>query len=114
MREVERLIQEEKAKIAGETAKIPWKELEKFYAQGKLILVSETLNLVDVGYSVSLDDATKIIAWMEAGLLIKEFDSQAKTWHNEDADVWSVVVHPFVLVQDSTNITGYKLNPSTA
>ena len=99
MREVDRLIQEEKAKIVAETAKIRWKELEKFYAQGKLILVSETLNLVEVGYSISLDDATKIIAWMEEGLLVKEFNNQANAWHKEDAEVWSVVIHPWVLVQ---------------
>ncbi len=99
MREVERLVQEEKAKIVAQTAKIPWKDLEKFYAQGKLILVSDTLNIVDVGYSISLDDATKIIEWMEHGLLVKEFNNQAKAWHNEDAEVWSVVIHPWVLVQ---------------
>jgi len=114
MREVERLVQEAKAKIFAETAKIPWKELEKLYAQGKLILVSDTLNLVDVGYSISLDDATKIIDWMESGLLVKAFDSQAKAWHNENAEVWSVVVNPFVLVQESKNITGYKLKQPTA
>lgn len=99
MREVERLIQEEKAKILGETAKISWQELERFYAQGKLILVSDTLNLVDVGYSISLDDATKIIEWMEQGLLLKQFDAQARQWHEQNAEVWSVVVHPWVLVQ---------------
>lgn len=99
MREVDRLIQEEKAKILGETAKISWQELEKFYAQGKLILVDRTLNLVDVGYSISLDDATKIIEWMEEGLLLKQFDHQAKQWHKENTQVWSVVIHPWVLVQ---------------
>lgn len=99
MREVERLIQEEKAKILGETAKIPWRELERFYAQGKLILVDDSLNLVEAGYSISLDDATKIIEWMENGLLKKQFDAQAKNWHKQDAEVWSVVIHPWVLVQ---------------
>ncbi len=99
MREVERLIQKEKAKIVAETAVVPWKDLEKFYPQGKLILVDETLNLVDVGYSISLDDATKIIEWMEQDLLVKEFDNQAKAWHNENADVWSVVINPWILVQ---------------
>ncbi len=99
MREVEKLVQEAKAKIVAETAVIPWKDLEKYYAQGKLILVSETLNLVDVGYSISLDDATKIIEWMEQGLLVKEFNNQAKAWHNEDAEVWSVVINPWILVQ---------------
>ncbi len=99
MREVERLIQEEKAKILGETAKISWQQLEQFYAQGKLILVSDSLNLVDVGYSISLDDATKIIEWMEHGLLLKQFDDQARQWHHKNAEVWSVVIHPWVLVQ---------------
>ncbi len=100
MREVERLIHEEKAKILGETAKISWHELERFYAQGKLILVDTSLDLVEVGYSISLDDATKIIAWMEEGLLLKQFDDQAKQWHEQDAEVWSVVIHPWVLAQE--------------
>ena len=99
MRQVEKLIQEEKAKILAETAKIPWKDIEKLYAQGKLILVSDTLNLVDAGYSISLNDATKVIEWMDGGLLVKEFNKQAKAWHNENAEVWSVVIHPWVLVQ---------------
>lgn len=103
MREVERLIQEEKAKILGETAKIAWKELERFYAQGKLILVDSSLNLVDAGYAISLDDATKIIEWMEEGLLLKQFDDQAKQWHEDDAQVWSVVIHPWILVQADKN-----------
>lgn len=40
--QLEEFIQREKAKIVGETAKAPWKELERFYAQGILILVSDT------------------------------------------------------------------------
>lgn len=103
MREVERLIQEEKAKILGETAKISWKELERFYAQGKAILVDSSLNLVDASYAISLDDATRIIEWMEQGLLLKQFDDQAKLWHQQDAEVWSVVIHPWVLVQAEKN-----------
>ena len=103
MREVERLIQEEKAKILGETAKISWHELERFYAQGKLILVDNSLNLVDTGYSISLDDATNIIEWMEQGLLLKQFDDIAKKWHETNAEVWSVVIHPWVLVQEVKN-----------
>ena len=103
MDEIQQLIHEEKAKILAETAKIAWTELERFYAQGKLILVSDTLNLVDVGYSISLDDATKIIAWMEEGLLLKQFDDQAKQWHEQDSQVWSVVIHPWVLVQAIKN-----------
>ncbi len=103
MDEVQRLIQEEKAKIVAETAKIHWQELEKFYAQGKLILVSDTLNLVDVGYAISMDDATKIIEWMESGLLKKDFNDLAIEWHDNNEEVWSVVINPWVLVQKITD-----------
>jgi len=58
--QLEEFIQREKAKIVGETAKAPWKELERFYAQGILILVSDTLDLVEVGYTISIDDADQI------------------------------------------------------
>jgi len=68
MDQLEEFIQQEKAKVVGETAKAPWKELERFYAQGILILVSETLDLVEVGYAISIDDADQIKQWMEAKL----------------------------------------------
>ena len=103
MDEVQRLIQEEKAKIVAQTAKIKWQELEKFYAQGKLILVNESLNIVDVGYAISMDDATKVIEWMETGLLKKDFNDLAKIWHDKNEEVWSVVINPWVLVQKVTD-----------
>ena len=99
MDHVQQLIQEEKAKIVAQTAKIHWQELEKFYAQGKCILVSDTLNLVDVGYAISMDDANHVIEWMESGLLQKDFKDVAQSWHDNDEEIWSVVINPWVLVQ---------------
>ncbi len=100
MDQLEEFIQREKAKIVGETAKAPWKELERFYAQGILILVSDTLDLVEVGYTISIDDADQIKQWMEAGLLAKNFDQQAIAWEKDNTEVWSVVIRPWVLIQD--------------
>lgn len=99
MDEVQRLIQEEKAKILAQTAKISWKEIEQFYAQGKLILVSNDLDLVEVGYAISLDDATQVIEWMESGSLKKDFNVQAKEWAENNSELWSVVIKPWVLIQ---------------
>ncbi len=98
--QLEEFIQREKAKIVGETAKAPWKELERFYAQGMLILVSDTLDLVEVGYTISIDDAKQIKLWMDAGLLVKNFDSQATTWEKDNAGVWTVVIRPWILIQE--------------
>ena len=102
MDQIQQLIQEEKAKIIAQTAKIHWQELEKFYAQGKCILVSDTLNLVDVGYAISMDQADYIIEWMESRMLKKDFKDVAQRWHDNDEEVWSVVINPWVLVQQIT------------
>ncbi len=99
--QLEEFIQREKAKIVGETAKAPWKELERFYAQGILILVDQSLDLVEVGFAISSDDAKQVNQWMEDSLLIKQFDQQALEWEKSNTDVWTVVIRPWILVQDA-------------
>lgn len=103
MDQIEQLIQEEKAKIVAETAMIHWKELEKFYAQGLLILVSDALDLVEVAYAISQDEAEQVTQWMESKLLIRDFNSQAIEWEKDNREVWSVVIRPWILVQESKN-----------
>jgi hypothetical protein len=103
MNQIEQLIQEEKAKIVAETAMIHWKELEKFYAQGLLILVSDHLDLVEVAYAISQDEAAQVSEWLESGLLLRDFNSQAIAWEKMNAEVWSVVIRPWVLVQKTKN-----------
>ncbi len=98
--QLEEFILREKAKIVSETAKAPWKELERFYAQGILILVSNTLDLVEVGYTISIDDADQIKQWMVTGLIAKNFDQQAIEWEKDNADVWTVVIRPWILIQE--------------
>ena len=99
MADLEQLIAEEKAKILAETATINWQSLEKFYAQGKVFLVESDLNLVDVAYSLSINETADIETWLESKQLSRDFNDQAKLWHQQDAEVWCVVIKPWVLVQ---------------
>ena len=43
-------------KLLGETAQIGWSELERFFAQGKLIWVKGDLDLVSVAEFLAADD----------------------------------------------------------
>ena len=104
MNELEELVQQEKAKIVAETAKAPWKELETFYAQGKLILVCSSLDLVEVAYELSIDNAGKTKGWIDSGKLLRDFNDQAKIFAQDDAELWCVVVKPWVLIQSPSNI----------
>ena len=90
-----------RAKVNLETAQIAWPELQRFFASGAAIHVSDELDLVDVAFQMSEDNAAQIQQWMVAGKLCKVTDEQASLWIATDALVWAVVVSPWVLVQHS-------------
>lgn len=85
--------------INSQTARMPWKELLRFFATGTVIFVSEELDLVDVGVQISLDNKTAIAQWMEEKRVGRVSDEQAQAWLDADASLWTVVVKPWLLVQ---------------
>jgi hypothetical protein len=86
-------------KINRETARLPWSELQRHFAQGSVICVSAELDLIDVAVRISHDDKDSIARWMHAGQIAKVSDLQAQAWTESDASLWTSVVSPFVLVQ---------------
>ncbi|MES2298520.1 MAG: DUF2288 domain-containing protein [Pseudomonadota bacterium] len=86
-------------KINRETARLPWAELERHFAQGNVIYVSEELDLVEVALRISHDDKENIARWMAEGKIAKVSDAQAQAWTVAGASLWTSVVSPFVLVQ---------------
>jgi hypothetical protein len=82
-----------------ETSRIAWEELQRFFASGAAIFVSEGLDLIDVAIQISKDNKQQVMQWMETGKLARVSDTQALAWHEADAEVWAVVVRPYVLVQ---------------
>jgi len=88
-----------RSKINRETARLPWTELMKHFAQGNVVWVANSLDLVDVAVRVSHDDKANISQWMEAGLIAKVDERQAQEWLDNNAQLWACVVSPFILVQ---------------
>lgn len=88
-----------RAKINLETSKIAWKELQRFFAGGKALMISVDLDLVDVAFQISEDNVAQIQRWAAANKLAHVPDEQAREWAETDALVWAVVVSPWVLVQ---------------
>jgi hypothetical protein len=86
-------------KVNRETARLPWVELERHFAQGNVIYVHESLDLVDVAVRISHDDKDSISKWMAEGKIAKVNDEQAQTWTAAKAELWTSVVSPFILVQ---------------
>lgn len=90
--------------LSGETAKIAWSELMRFFAAGRVVYVEADLDLVSTAVEFALNDKAAIqlkmkrknIAWVE--------DKQAIDWTESDATLWAVVVAPWVLVQEIVDI----------
>ena len=89
----------ERARILGETARIGWRDLQRFFASGHAIFVAPELNLVDAAWHLSADNADEIASWMASGQLGKVTDKQAVEWFEANALMWAVVVRPWVVVQ---------------
>jgi len=97
----------ERAKIVSETAKIPWLELQRFFAAGNVMWVAAELDLVDAACALQQDDLPQVTAWTDAQQLAPVSNEQARAWVDGDALLWSVVVKPWVLVQELKGSRGY-------
>lgn len=88
------------SRLNYETAEIAWKELQLPFAQGRVIHVGPSLDLVDVAVQVANDNKALIEPWMEMGQIKAISDEQAKLWLSCNSTLWAVVVKPWVLVQE--------------
>jgi hypothetical protein len=86
--------------LLGETAKIDWKELERFFAQGKLLAVAHGLDLVAVAEAIAGDDQARVGAWLESGQLERMQAATASDYAARSPELWAVVVSPWVCVQE--------------
>ncbi|MCP4431150.1 MAG: DUF2288 domain-containing protein [Gammaproteobacteria bacterium] len=89
-----------RAKIITETAKIPWTNLQRFFASGKTLFVSKELDLIDVAYAFQQDNSDTVGRWVNSEQIKAVSIEQAKQWVAEDSLVWAAVVKPWVLVQN--------------
>jgi len=88
-----------RAKLNSETAKLGWKDLQRFFAGGKLLYVNSDLDLIDVAFAIQQDDRIKVQQWMGQTQLSRVSDLQAKDWFSNNSLLWTVVVKPWILVQ---------------
>jgi|TARA_R110002096_G_scaffold246654_3_gene438885 hypothetical protein len=86
--------------LHAETAEINWKDLERFFAKGNLLRVSQELDLVDVALELANDNKTQIEQWIAENHLAGVSNDEASAWSKGDAELWSVIVLPWILVQN--------------
>ncbi len=86
--------------LHGETSKLPWTDLEKIFARGVIFKVATGTDILDVAIVMSRDDKDALQQMIDAKKVSGAEIEDAKKWHESSASLWTVVVAPWVLVQE--------------
>jgi hypothetical protein len=89
-----------RAEYHGQTAQIPWQDLQTYFAAGSVIRVGESLDLVEVAVQLGMDNTPLFQQWIAAGEIAPVSESEALGWYQSSQTLWAVVAAPWVLVQD--------------
>ena len=89
-----------RADFHAQTALIPFAELQRFFAAGRLVCVAADLDLVGVAVELARDNRERFEAWVAAGVVEGVSDALAQRWLAEERSLWAVVAEPWVLVQE--------------
>ncbi len=88
-----------KHKLNLETARAPWRDLQTFFASGMVLYVQPDTDLLLVGEQFAADNAEIFQQWLASGQVAQVSDKQALQWYESDAELWALVIKPWVLVQ---------------
>lgn len=92
--------EELRQKINLETGQLSWTELQKYFAKGNVIVVQPDLDLIDVAARFAADDKDSVAQWIENEAIKRALDDDARQWQARNSDFWTVVVAPWILVQE--------------
>lgn len=92
--------QELKQKLNLETSRIGWRDLQTYYARGHVVRVAADLDLLDVAAELVADNKPLFERWLVAEQVGEVAPELARAWYERDAELWAVVIAPWVLVQD--------------
>jgi|SRR6185369_6253652 len=78
-----------------------WSWLRAHLERGGLILVDDSLDLVDTAIKVASDDTGHIEEWINLGKIGKPSENQIHTWDKDHQKKFSIlIISPYVLIQE--------------
>ncbi|MBF0471604.1 MAG: DUF2288 family protein [Gammaproteobacteria bacterium] len=86
--------------LQQEIGTLPWSELQPHFARGVVIAVVPQLELIAVAAAMVADDMVTVSRWLTEQQIAPVSDTQAKTWWDDNTQLLSIVVAPWVLVQE--------------
>lgn len=88
--------------LAIQVDEAQWEWLKAHLERDGLVIVSQELELAEVGQKVAADDAAPIRSWIEAGKLSKPTAGQITQWNAEEGKRFKLlIVSPYILIQET-------------
>lgn len=87
-------------KLESELQETDWLALRQHLARDAIIIVSESLSLLDAAEGVAKDDKTQVARWIEKGLLGKPTPGDIQAWEKQaELKFLFIILAPYVLIQ---------------
>ena len=86
--------------LKGECAPVFYKEIEKFFAKGMLVLVADELDIIDVALAIQADNNEIMQKWIAQELVVRVHDEHAIKWSQTNEPLMAITAVPWVLVQE--------------
>ncbi len=91
-----------KTQLAEDIAPVTWESLLPHAKRDALIVVEETIELLDVGEALAQDDTNSVQNWINTSAIHKPTKEQLATWNNDPTREFTVLIlQPFVLIKES-------------
>ncbi|MFK8183060.1 MAG: DUF2288 domain-containing protein [Phormidesmis sp.] len=79
---------------------VQWEWLKPHVQRDAVVVVNQNLDLAAVGEAIATDNTQAVNRWITEQLILKPDPEQIATWSSENKRLTSLIVQPYVLVQD--------------
>lgn len=84
---------------------VQWEWLKPHVQRDVVVVVNPDLDLADVGVAIATDNTQAVERWITEQLILKPNAKELAQWSGGNKQFTSLIVQPYVLVQDSDDDT---------
>lgn len=89
------------AELKSMVGPVQWEWLKPHVQRDAVVVVNPNLDLAAVGVAIATDNTQAVEHWITEQLIGKPNAEQLVTWSNHNQRFASLIVQPYVLVQDT-------------
>ncbi|PZO22069.1 MAG: DUF2288 domain-containing protein [Leptolyngbya foveolarum] len=90
-----------RAELEKMVGPVQWEVLKPHAGRDAVVVVNAQLDLVEVAEAIASDSTQAVSRWINEQLIVKPTAEQLADWNRENKQFMSLIVQPYVLVQDS-------------